>query len=271
MISKLRITTYLLGGGILFSSPLEAASRPEMSAYGKVLSGVGVTVEMASFKEKNDDGMSDVLLKISGNSAYDEGIDGQVLRYSAVPSGTGVNYQFKGGKGESFVRMASRGESTEVYFGDQTVPVKLNKEKVSFPEHLLTAYLKPQEAKALERINPYGLAFEGDGVFVEMATFLNKNATNRVVLLKMSGELAEADGIDKIVLKYEVEPAGTGVNFQSKMDGKTAVLMKSRAGWGRWDQCEVYLNGKTISVSPTDKVQVFPLHLLTEFEAQKKR
>lgn len=148
MLKSLTLASALVFG--LLSMNTHAANEAELAVnpYGKVYSGEGTTVEMAILKEKNADGLNDVLLKITGADAYDEGIDGKVLRYTAVHAGTGVNFNYSQG-GKPYTRMVSRsawGSWTffEVYLKDKTIHVALDEaaSKESRPLHLVTEYQK---------------------------------------------------------------------------------------------------------------------------------
>lgn len=66
-----------------------------------------ITVEMALVDGKNEDDLQDALLKITGAEAHNEGIDGKVMMYKAVPAGTGTNFVYSKGRKEA-TRMLSR-------------------------------------------------------------------------------------------------------------------------------------------------------------------
>jgi hypothetical protein len=72
-----------------------SAGAVTVSAYGKVLRDLegDLRVEMALIEPKNADGLNDVLLRIVGRAAEEDGIDGKVVRYGAEVGGTGVNYK----------------------------------------------------------------------------------------------------------------------------------------------------------------------------------
>lgn len=65
-----------------------AAGATEVNPYGKFFEGDGVTVEMATFA-KADDGASDVVLRITGAEAFNDGINGKAIKYSSRVAGAG--------------------------------------------------------------------------------------------------------------------------------------------------------------------------------------
>jgi len=123
---------------------LAADRAPEMIPYGTAYKGNGVEIEMAEFAEKNKNGLNDVLLKIVGQAAFKEGIDGKVIRYTAVHGGTGIDYQVNGNN-----RMIVRnpyGNSwalVEVYLDGKTIYVRADASasKQVRPLHLLAESL----------------------------------------------------------------------------------------------------------------------------------
>ncbi len=121
-------------------------AKSVVSPYGFKFVSEDMEVEMATFTEKNADGLNDVLLKITGPAAYEEGIDQKVIRYTAVPAGTGVDFTYKK-DGADFTRMLSRQQwgswsFFELYLNNKTFKVYKNAEKSKEvkPLHLLTAY-----------------------------------------------------------------------------------------------------------------------------------
>lgn len=78
-----------------------------LNPYGKFLYGDSLEVEMATFNEKNEHGLNDVLIRVRGAAAYDAGIDGMTYRYKTIPAGTGFNIQKPDGSNLMIVR--SRG------------------------------------------------------------------------------------------------------------------------------------------------------------------
>jgi hypothetical protein len=118
----------------------------EINPYGRAFKGTGIIVEMAIFTEKNESGLNDVLLKITGTDAYSEGIDGKVLRYRAVHAGIGVDFQIDI-DGKPITRMLSRDSSgnwghCEVLIGNRSHHVYLDEElsKQVLPPFLLNTY-----------------------------------------------------------------------------------------------------------------------------------
>lgn len=119
-----------------------------VNPYGKFFADRDddLQIEMALIEGKNANGLQDVLLKITGAAAYTEGIDGKVLRYTAVAAGTGTNFEFTE-NGKTFTRMTTREGSFEVFVADKTFKVFADgtKAKEVRPLHLLTAYKKSRE------------------------------------------------------------------------------------------------------------------------------
>jgi hypothetical protein len=133
--------------GMLVSGAPTAA--PEVNPYGKVFVGDGVTVEMAILEGKNAAGLNDVLLRITGSPAHDDGIDGKTLRYSASHGGTGVDFQYVE-DGSTRNRMSTRNpwgqwKLIEVYLGSKTYKVYPDeaKSKASKPSQLLSEFRNP--------------------------------------------------------------------------------------------------------------------------------
>jgi len=120
-----------------------------------------------------------------------------------------------------------------------------------------------------EIVNPYGQFFSGEGVEIEMAIFNEKNENGlQDVLLLFTGREAYTAGIDNKVIKYKAVPGGTGCDYLYEKDGKTLTRMISRSSYGSWTYFEVFLNNKTIKVSPDElrAKEVRPLHLLTAYK-----
>lgn len=127
-------------------APAASAVAPELNPYGKAFTGDGVTVEMAMFAQKNADGLYDVLLKMTGPEAFNEGLDGKVIKYVARPGGTGVDFVTQV-DGRDYVRMLSRqswGSWTffEVYLGNKSLKVYQDEKasKAVKPAELLAAF-----------------------------------------------------------------------------------------------------------------------------------
>jgi hypothetical protein len=121
---------------------LAAAQAPVVNPYGQFLEGDGVEIEMAYFAAKNKDGLYDVLINMRGRKAFNAGIEGKTLKYTAVHGGSGINYQ-RNGKNIMSVR-DSGGYSSgamEVYLDGETIAVSENRgsSKQVMPLHLLTA------------------------------------------------------------------------------------------------------------------------------------
>jgi hypothetical protein len=93
-----------------------------LTAYGKVYEGMGITVEMGTFRAKNALGEQDVLLRIQGAPADEAGIDGQVSRYLTKPGFSGgLDFTYND-HGQEPVRMIyrtnSEGEVVRVFLKD---------------------------------------------------------------------------------------------------------------------------------------------------------
>lgn len=66
-----------------------------------------MTIEMAWFEEKNEYGLHDALVKVTGRAAHTEGIDQQTYLYTTYPAGTGINFGYTQG-GQERTRMLTR-------------------------------------------------------------------------------------------------------------------------------------------------------------------
>jgi|TARA_B110000046_G_scaffold42953_1_gene47749 hypothetical protein len=133
-----------------FSAATSAEDYP-ISKYGFMFTdhSQGITLEMAVFKEKNDDGLHDVLLKFTGMPAEQDGIDGKVIRYKTIHAGSGQNFQYEEGD-KWFNRMITRQgwgswEIFEVYFGNNSYNLRKENGNHVMPYHLYSAYLKQQK------------------------------------------------------------------------------------------------------------------------------
>lgn len=136
---------------LLNFSAIATAEDYPVSKYGFkfVDDSQGITLEMAVFKEKNDDGLHDVLLKFTGMPVEQDGIDGTILKYKTIHAGSGQNFQYK--EGDKWLnRMITRQgwgswEVFEAYFGNDSYHLhKVNGSNV-MPWHLYSAYLKQLE------------------------------------------------------------------------------------------------------------------------------
>jgi len=129
---------------IFMNNSIQAQEISEtVNPYGQFLYGDGVEVEVAHLASKNQDGLNDVLLKITGRQAFNAGIDGKVMLYQAVPGGTGIDYKNKG-KTRLLVRNPY-GDSwglMEIFLNGKTILVyeNNNKSKEVRPLHLYTEY-----------------------------------------------------------------------------------------------------------------------------------
>ncbi|WP_374348877.1 hypothetical protein [Chitinimonas sp.] len=136
-------TTMIIAAAMLIHTGAHADMNPQVNPYGKFYEGDGVEIEMAQFASKNADGLYDVLLKISGQQAFNAGIDGKTYRYQAVPGGNGVDYQ-RDGKTRMILRQPYGDWWTlaEVFLDGKTISIseKKDKSKEVRPLHLLTAF-----------------------------------------------------------------------------------------------------------------------------------
>lgn len=116
--------------------------KPIVNPYGQFLAGDGLKLEIATYLEKNQHGMNDMLVKITGAAAYEAGIDGKTLRYSAEPAGTGYNLKRDGRNLMSVRSPYGRWQQIEVYLAGRTYQVTPREEMAErvMPLHLLTDY-----------------------------------------------------------------------------------------------------------------------------------
>jgi len=266
----------------IISAPCLAVSSPEVSAYGKLLTdNIGIVkVEMANLKTKNEYGLHNVLVKVTGLPAFQHGIDGQVKLYQAVPAGGGFNLQYeKNGKLRNL--MSSRQlwgswESMEIFLdgSNYNVYVAPNRSKEVNTLHLASAYANPVKTqKWTYSVNPYGLALSSlpAGLEVEIAYFKKKNKNNLYdVLMKITGEAAYNAGIDGKVMRYHVNHSGSGYAFSYKKDGAERNRMITRSdSWLNGKSYELYFGNKTFKLYPNkNSSTVRPLHLLSEHKKQ---
>lgn len=118
-----------------------------VNPYGKFFGGEGLEIEMATFEEKNADGLRDVLVRMKGADPYSDKIDGKVLRLVAVPGGSGIDYKYTNDKNEVRVRMTMRkrwgdNEFYEAHFGQKSVRVSRHERRAREvkPAELLSAF-----------------------------------------------------------------------------------------------------------------------------------
>lgn len=126
-----------------------AAEELKVNPYGKFFTGSGVEIEFAQLTAESKNGLKDVLLRIKGAEAFDAGIDGQVIRYTAVNGGNGVDYQYKNEDGDTRTRFISRksgygGDTYEVFFGNKTIRVTNDEKKAKEvkPAEMLAEFTK---------------------------------------------------------------------------------------------------------------------------------
>lgn len=115
--------------GILMTINSQAGEM-KLNPYGQHFSGGGLDVEMAFVKDKNDKGLYDALIKITGSEAHNAEIDGLVILHKAVPGGTGIDFKTPDGKNRMGTRKAwGTWDFFEVYFGGKAVKVYLDEKK----------------------------------------------------------------------------------------------------------------------------------------------
>src|SRR5258706_5189970 len=122
-------------------------SDSPMNPHGKFYKGNnGIQAEIGYFSQKNKDGLQDILIKVTGKAAHDEGIDGQVLKCNAARgSNDGIDYQYEQ-DGNTYTRLSTRKswgtESLELFVSEETAVLRYDEiasHEVQ-PLHLLTAY-----------------------------------------------------------------------------------------------------------------------------------
>lgn len=117
-------------------------SKPVVNPYGQYLAGDGLKLEIATYLEKNQHGLNDMLVRVTGAAAYEAGIDGKTLRYSAEPAGTGYNLKREGRNLLSVRSSYGRWQQVEVYLAGRTYQVTAREDMAErvMPLHLLTDY-----------------------------------------------------------------------------------------------------------------------------------
>ncbi|VAX26742.1 hypothetical protein MNBD_NITROSPIRAE01-251 [hydrothermal vent metagenome] len=279
-----RFVVFIVATIFVSSSAYAGDKAAIVSPYGKFLSDSSgfVQVELATFEEKNERGQRDVILKMKGFGPYEAGIDGKAIRYKTVPAGKGFDFRYEK-DGKWLTRMTTREvwgrwQSLEIYLDGTTyhVAVQAHESKRVRPLHLLNA-LKPKKEENIiaknNDVNPYGVYFESSppGLEVEMAVFSDKNdAGLRDILLKIRGEAAHHSGMDGETRKYTAFRSGSGVSWGFQEGKKRKTRMSSRKRWWSWSAFELYVGGKTFSVSPVAASfnAVRPLHLMTEYKTR---
>ncbi|MBL4606548.1 MAG: hypothetical protein JKY01_01800 [Pseudomonadales bacterium] len=259
-----------------------SASSPEVSPYGKLLTdsyGV-VKVEMANLKTKNEYGLYDCLVKVTGLPAFQQGIDGKVRLYRAVPAGRGFNLQYeKDGKWLNF--MSSRQiwgnwTSMEIFLDGHSYDVFLDSSRSKDVRslHLASAYSSPSDVDEWKyEINPYGISLTDStsGLEVEIAYFNEKNADGLYdVLMRISGEAAFNAGVDGKVIRYTVKNSGLGYAFSFKKGDSERNRMTTRNNnWLFGKSYDLYFGNKTFNLYPNNNSSaVRPLNLLSEYKKQ---
>ncbi|MGI9302625.1 MAG: hypothetical protein ACR2RB_07960 [Gammaproteobacteria bacterium] len=95
--------------------------------------------------EKNEDRLKDILVKVTGQAAYEAGIDNKVIRYRASHGGNGVDYRYKK-EDKWLTRLTTRKnwgwQQFEIYFGRDSYTLRVDnlQSRDVRPVHLWTAY-----------------------------------------------------------------------------------------------------------------------------------
>jgi hypothetical protein len=128
---------------LICATPVFADTPPIVNPYGRFYEGDGVEVEVAQFVAKNQHGLQDVLLKITGAHAFNDSIDGKTLKYQAIPGGNGINYQ-AAGKNRMMLRKGNDDALSviHVFVDEKVISVSEDKarSKSVMPLHLLTEF-----------------------------------------------------------------------------------------------------------------------------------
>lgn len=140
--SAMAVVAVLASAVVPVAVQAQSQDKPIVNPYGKYLEGDGLKIEIATYLEKNKDGLNDMLVKVTGAAAYEAGIDGKTLRYTAVPAGTGYNLQRNDRNLMSVRSSYGRWQQIEVYLAGRTYHVAANDSAAGMvmPLHLLTAY-----------------------------------------------------------------------------------------------------------------------------------
>jgi hypothetical protein len=140
-------TTLATAAAIAFAAavvPVHAQQKEKavVNPYGQYLAGDGLKIEIATYLEKNQHGLNDMLVKVTGAGAYEAGIDGKTLRYSAEPASTGYNLKRDGRNLLSVRSPYGRWQQIEVYLAGRTYQVTPREDMADNvrPLHLLTDY-----------------------------------------------------------------------------------------------------------------------------------
>lgn len=132
--------TLVLSGFLTAAVSAEANVNP----YGALLIGDGIKVEMAKLSDKNEHGLNDVVVRLSGEAAYDAGYDGKYFLLKAVPAGTGFDLRLP--NGDNMMGNRQRGgwfgswTSLDIYLGTKSIALmKVEGESIN-GQHLYGAY-----------------------------------------------------------------------------------------------------------------------------------
>lgn len=125
------------------SGSVWADTEPVLNPYGRLLVGDGIEVEFAQYAKKNQHGLYDALIKMTGANAFSGGVDGATLRYEATHGpNNGINYR-RNGQVVLAVRTYGGGwSSMQVFLDDKTISVFEEKDRSGSvrPLHLLSAW-----------------------------------------------------------------------------------------------------------------------------------
>lgn len=125
------------------SASVRADTGPVLNPYGRWLVGDGVEVEFAQYAKKNQHGLYDALIKMTGVNAFSGGVDGETLRYEASHGpNNGINYR-RNGQVVLAVRTNGGGWSTmQVFLDSKSISVFEDKDRSGSvrPLHLLSAW-----------------------------------------------------------------------------------------------------------------------------------
>jgi len=266
---------------MLFSPTILLAECEEMkmNPYGQYFEdGYGfVAIEAAMLEEKNEHGLNDMIMIMSGFEAYEVGIDDKAILYRAIPSGKGFELVTTVG-GKDFTRFVSKNrwgswQDFVVNLSGKDINLSSNEKmaKQIRPLHLRTAFNQPQKESEKYEVNPYGIALsnsEGD-IKVSIAIFSKENNNGQKdALIMVEGRTAYAEGIDGKVLKYMGIPGSDrGTEYQYSKGEKNITRMIRKFQWGgsAWS---IFLDGKNhdLYVVSNESSNIRPQHLLTAYK-----
>ena len=266
---------------MLFSPTVVLAESEEMkmNPYGQYFEDAYgfVAIEAAMLEEKNEHGLNDMIMIMSGFEAYEAGIDDQAILYRAIPSGKGFELVTTVG-GKDFTRFVSKNrwgswQDFVVNLSGKDINLSSNENmaKQIRPLHLRTALNQLQKESKKYEVNPYGIALsnsKGD-IKVSVAIFSQENNNDQKdALIMVEGRTAYAEGIDGKVIKYTGTPASfRGTEYQYSKGEKNITRMIRKYVWGgsTWS---IYLDGKNhdLHVVANESLNIRPQHLLTAYK-----